>query len=686
VVTLGSYKIRALHLIALWAYGVGQPTLSILEANPEFLVVRGSSLLEVVVFVLVVCLAVPLAALALEWLAARISRRIGDIVHVIFVGVLLIPLAARLAFALPTSIPEAIVLAASVSVLGVVSYLRWRPVRLFLAYSIILPVLGAVTFVYDVPLTTDRAEAADVEVTAGPPIVLVIFDEFPVSSLMTRSGEIDSHRYPHFGKLARTATWYVNASAVHEHTTSAVPAILTGRMPRPDQLPVVDDHRESVFTLLANSYEFHSRETVTHVCPTQYCTRRNTPLLRRLQGLFADTGVVYLHDVLPDSMTHVLPSIDQRWGSFLQQGRLRAAQSRAELLDVFDRGLSFPGPEDFERFLDSLRDAPSRPTFHAIHVLQPHAPWRFLPSGHQYGFGETIDGATDREHRWEQDPWLVTQGLQRHLLQVGYTDALVGRLVEQLKKSNLYDRALVIVTADHGTSFAPGGDRRRVDSHNIADIASVPLIVKYPRQRAGKRVTGDVRTIDIVPTIADVVGVPVPWRVDGRSLRHGAPNRPFVVVGRNDGTCVRVRSAKVRRLRASSVRSMVEVFGEGRSSLYRIGRATHLLGREVAPEPAPASEIAAYLENPTWLLNVQKASPYIPSRISGWIDRGELPAGAEIAVAVNGRIAALTQAFRVRGRQRFRALVPPTALREGLNRVDLFSVSSQSRLVWLGSS
>ena len=57
---LPSYRWRFVHLAALWAYGVSQPVFSMLKGNPEFLVVRGSSRLDVVVFALVLALVPPL--------------------------------------------------------------------------------------------------------------------------------------------------------------------------------------------------------------------------------------------------------------------------------------------------------------------------------------------------------------------------------------------------------------------------------------------------------------------------------------------------------------------------------------------------------------------------------------------------------------------------------------------------
>ena len=77
----------------------------------------------------------------------------------------------------------------------------------------------------------------------------------------------------------------------------------------------------------------------------------------------------------------------------------------------------------------------------------------------------------------------------------------------------------MIVAADHGASFQPNGYMRTVVPMNLSDIAGVPLFVKYPGQRRGRIDSRGAKTIDIIPTIADVLGVRIPWHVDGISLR-----------------------------------------------------------------------------------------------------------------------------------------------------------------------
>ena len=99
---------------------------------------------------------------------------------------------------------------------------------------------------------------------------------------------------------------------------------------------------------------------------------------------------------------------------------------------------------------------------------------------------------------------------QRHLLQVGYTDRLLGRLLDRLRQAALFDRSLVVVTADHGVSFRAGLRSRGASLGTAPGVAPVPLFVKAPGQRSGRVVRTQVRTIDVLPTIADLLGVACP--------------------------------------------------------------------------------------------------------------------------------------------------------------------------------
>ena len=98
-------------------------------------------------------------------------------------------------------------------------------------------------------------------------------------------------------------------------------------------------------------------------------------------------------------------------------------------------------------------------------------------------------------------------------------DQSVSELIEKMKWQGLYDNALIIITADHGETMNERGHYGHDTPHD--EVIHVPLIVKFPKgQFAGQRYPHQVRHIDIVPTVQDVLGLPVDENLQGTSLRN----------------------------------------------------------------------------------------------------------------------------------------------------------------------
>lgn len=647
---LPRYRTRFLHLTAVWAYGVTQPVLALVDGNPDLLISRGASRLDLALFAVLVAVAVPALAVAYCWLVGRLSRWAGDVLYLVALGVCLAPLAARAAKPLDPAFVLALGLVGLLATAGVLLYTRWRAVRLFVGYSIVLPVVAAVVFVQGVPTLTEDAGAAPsgMEIASPVPVVMIVLDELPVTSLMTRSTELDAARYPGFARLARDGTWYRNASTVHEWTSDAVPALLTGRVARTSSLPTSRNHPANLFSLLGGSYSLVVYESKTQLCSERYCPRADPPATEIVQGLARDTARLLIPRVLPAAFSsrliHVNQDIDLEEHTALSIDH--CASSLETAAATSDRNVLF-----------------------YCHLLLPHAPWSYLPSGAQYD-ATGIDGWLPTEF-WGDEPWPVLQGYQRHLLQLAYTDRLLGRMLERLDAAGLYDQALVVVTADHGVSFRAGEGRRVVTGSNLVDVANVPLFVKYPRQREGRIDDRPARTIDVVPTVADVLDVRIPWDVDGESLLGPADGARRIVIDQRGGKVATGTLERLLRDRAALLRRQYSHFGEGRDSLFRIGTSRELLGRDVGELPRHTTTIAARIENAGELANVRRSSGYVPVRIFGRVRSGSLDPSTELAVAVNGRIEALTRAF---GDGQFRALVPEASLRDGANEVEVFLV------------
>ena len=665
----GSYRWAALHLAGLSALAIAQPLFDLLSRNVEFFAVRGSTRWDVVLFAVGIVVLPPLLLLGLEALAGLAARRAATVLHLAFLAALVALLALQALRGLGVG---AVAIAAVIGGVAALVYARARAARILLSVVGAAPLLVLVLFLAFSPvsrLLESPPELRLAESPSGAPVVMVVLDELPTVSLLRADGELDAVRYPNFARLAEDATWFRDATTVHEWTTGAVPPMLTGQ--RPQGLPLFLDHPNNLFTLFGGAYDLNVHESQTHLCPPALCDPDREPLSERVGSLFTDLSVVYGHLVLPEDLADELPSISTAWRDFGEDGGPRA---------LLEEGPAQPGQRptayterdaEVEEFVSSLGPS-ERPTFSFLHVLLPHHPWEYLPDGKIYasdlGFQPGL-----RNEGWVGDPELAIQAQQRHLLQVGYTDLALGRVLDRLEEVGLYDDSLVVVVADHGVSFRPGGERRRVEPGNMEDIAFVPLFVKAPGQTRGETVEGSARTIDIVPTVADVLGVEVPWALDGRSLVAPDGGDDDVLIGTSSGEVVEGELADlVERLDALLARQ-VQRFGEEDDSpgLFGIGPRPELLGLP------PNGLVAAATGGPTFesygTSDYDPDSPFAPVRVYGRIHGAA--AGDDIAIAVNGRIVAVTRSFEHDGETLVSAVTPQDAYAPGANSVRLYAVT-----------
>jgi arylsulfatase A-like enzyme len=140
-----------------------------------------------------------------------------------------------------------------------------------------------------------------------------------------------------------------------------------------------------------------------------------------------------------------------------------------------------------------LAGVKGKPFFLFFHTYEPHAPYE-PPEPFKTRYPLAYDG------------------------EIAAADEVVGGLLDELRRLDLYDRALVIVLSDHGEGLGEHGE----DEHGILLYRwalHVPLLVKLPGSaRAGTRVAAPVETIDLVPTLGQVLGLTLPSGLRGRSL------------------------------------------------------------------------------------------------------------------------------------------------------------------------
>jgi hypothetical protein len=670
--------VRGAQLAVLSGFALAEPLLDILGKNPEFFSVRRSTSSQIVLFALAVTLVPPLALLAVEMLARVFSRVASDVLHLVFVAGLVAVIALHvLTNDSGLSGVGALFVAAGAGVLGALLYRQAPPVGSFLTVLTPAPLIFLALFLFNsdasklVFVKNPHVQAHRVRSTT--PVVLIVFDEFAPISLMNRDEKIDAQRYPNFAALAREATWYRSATTVQWLTEQAVPAVLTGILPQQHgtALPIYADHPRNVFTLFGHGYRVRAVESITQLCPERICheVRRASPaaVSDATRSLASDAGIVYLHLLLPEPYSERIPDISDSWGNFGQK------EKREQIEPT--KGQIQPCGRNVCRFA-ALLSHDRRPTLYVLHSLLPHVPYLYLPDARRYGIQSPLLRGIKR-NEWKR-AWPARQAYQRFLLQVGYTDNALGLIVRRLKEKGIYDRALVVVVADHGVSFRAGQPRRRPTPQNLQDIAFVPLFVKLPDQHTSRIDDGFAQTIDVVPTIAHVLGVKIPWHVDGQSLvGRELPRDGTVDVRLGHGKQVSMRLSALLRLRAKALREQLASFGSTSSSLYRLGPNPELIGRPVSSLPVePSQNEGVALDNRELLDIVDRRTDLLPTWIQGHLT-GDHEEREDLAVAINGRIAATTWSFPGPGGETFfNAMVPEQTLRNGRNTVAVLAVRS----------
>ncbi len=228
------------------------------------------------------------------------------------------------------------------------------------------------------------------------------------------------------------------------------------------------------------------------------------------------TGLLPPEHGLRDNLGYPLAAAEVPWLPRLLKGRgyrlgaavssmvLRADTGLGEGFDFFEDALDVesldgaatperPGGETLDALLPWLESVGAEPFFLLFHLYEPHRPYT-PPEPHASRYGATYEA------------------------EIAAADAVVGLLVDELRRLGIYERAIVALTSDHGEGL---GDHGEID-HGIflyREALQVPLLIKLPGSaRAGDSVTAVSQLVDLAPTFLESAGLPKPEAMRGASL------------------------------------------------------------------------------------------------------------------------------------------------------------------------
>jgi arylsulfatase A-like enzyme len=190
-----------------------------------------------------------------------------------------------------------------------------------------------------------------------------------------------------------------------------------------------------------------------------------------------------------------------------------------------------PAEPVFDRAREVLeRQDIKQPRFIWTHITPPHDPYvapapfqkRFLSSTtltHNYDF---------IGYRFHSLPRgvTVTQLQARYDEATAYADQAAGDFLDWLDRTGRLDRAIVIVSADHGESFEHDW-LKHSGPHLYDGLIHIPLLIHLPGQTQGGHITQSVEQVDLLSTIVDLMGGTPPAWTDGVSLKPALEGKPL---------------------------------------------------------------------------------------------------------------------------------------------------------------
>lgn len=285
---------------------------------------------------------------------------------------------------------------------------------------------------------------------------------------------------------------FVNAS----HTTGSLMALLSGQLPtrskviyRPDIFRGIKSFRHLPGVLRSLGYRTMDVSLEYYADPFDLNMRGAFD-----SANFRDEGDIQFASILPRTW-------QVRFDGeiyFIEQFAKRIVDRLAHMAGIRDLGnpyfvVTHTGLENHldEQILDrteNLMEDTSRPFFLHIHLLGTHGP-KFGPSKRLFSKDKTQD-----------QEWMVDFYDDAILNFDGY----VAKIFAHLKKENILNNTLIVLTSDHGQQFTPW--------------QAVPMIVRFPGGLRSGVVDITSQQIDVAPTILEFLRVPVPSWMDGKSL------------------------------------------------------------------------------------------------------------------------------------------------------------------------
>jgi arylsulfatase A-like enzyme len=321
---------------------------------------------------------------------------------------------------------------------------------------------------------------ADVSRPAGAPrrVVFVTIDTLRQDSV---SAYGSTTRTPAIDTLAADGVVFENAWSTAPWTLPALASMLSGLAPQVHGVVGLTSRLSERVTTLPEALAVHGYRTAALV---------HNPLLEPARNFSQGIGeYVDLH----------APSYGESVGARLLQ-KLGSAGVPAP---------DWPTNADQTSMaIDWLEANRNESFFLWVHYFDPHAPYapprEYLPQQIPEGMGVRFEEQTALAKGILVPPPATRQWIRNlYDAEARDVDASLGRFIDGLKRLELYDDALIVLTSDHGEEFWEHGSQGHGQSLH-PELLRVPFVVKLPGAAARRRVTPAVSTMSVMPTVLDL--------------------------------------------------------------------------------------------------------------------------------------------------------------------------------------
>lgn len=403
----------------------------------------------------------------------------------------------------------------------------------YLAFLIPVYILifGTGLFLKQTPMRTNNNSALTLQGSDKPNVILITMDTVRADHLSVYGYARDTT--PNLKRLAEVSSLYSNAISTSDITLPSHASIFTGlyptshgahhffKTPSDEDIasefadwprtpkPLADKFNTLAEILAAKGYS--TMAVVSNPGYLSYYYNLNQGFsyydyrspVKFLGNLVGKVRPFYLRETIHDLISWCIPAPDRD-----------NAYRRADKINKVVFSLIDKAKEKDNRFFLFIN-------YMDAHVeYAPPAPYDRLFPGKDATF--TLTQFRDLEYQVEKLERDITVKERQHIISqydggIAYEDFHIGQLLARLKKTNLYDNTLIIITSDHGEAF---GERNYIEHGNSVyqDQVHVPLIIKYPHSSRKAVIDKYVSGVDLMPTVLDVLGYKIPGELQGVSL------------------------------------------------------------------------------------------------------------------------------------------------------------------------